>query len=93
MATTRIGIREAKMNLSRLIKEVQKGKDIIITDRGKEVARLTGIPKENLSLDARIQEMVKNGVLESEKRSLRSLPPPIPLEGDVAQRLLEEDRE
>lgn len=92
MATTRIGIREAKLNLSRLIKEVQKGKDVIITDRGKEVARLTGIPKENLSLDARIEEMVKNGLLEREKKNLRSLPPPLPVEGDVAQRLLQEDR-
>lgn len=92
MAITRVGIREAKLNLSRLIKEVQKGKDVIITDRGKEVARLTGISKENLSLDARIEEMVKNGLLEREKKEARPLPPPLPVEGDVAQKLLQEDR-
>lgn len=92
MAITRVGIREAKLNLSRLIKEVQKGKDVIITDRGKEVARLTGISKENLSLDARIEEMVKNGLLEREKKEARPLPLPLPVEGDVAQKLLQEDR-
>jgi prevent-host-death family protein len=34
------GIREARQNLSALIEEVQKGHEITITDRGKEVARL-----------------------------------------------------
>ena len=34
------GIREARLNLSRLIEEVQKGREIVITDRGLPVARL-----------------------------------------------------
>lgn len=34
------GIREARQNLSVLIEEVKKGREIIITDRGKPVARL-----------------------------------------------------
>jgi prevent-host-death family protein len=34
------GIREARQNLSALIEEVQKGKEITITDRGRPVARL-----------------------------------------------------
>lgn len=34
------GIREARQNLSALIAEVQKGHEILITDRGKPVARL-----------------------------------------------------
>jgi prevent-host-death family protein len=34
------GIREARQNLSALIAEVQKGREIMITDRGKPVARL-----------------------------------------------------
>jgi len=35
------GIREARQALSVLIEEVKKGHEIIITDRGKPVARLT----------------------------------------------------
>ncbi len=34
------GIREARQSLSTLIEDVQKGREIVITDRGKPVARL-----------------------------------------------------
>jgi prevent-host-death family protein len=34
------GIREARQNLSTLIDEVKKGRVIVITDRGRPVARL-----------------------------------------------------
>jgi len=34
------GIREARQNLSALLEEVKKGHEIVITDRGKPVARL-----------------------------------------------------
>lgn len=34
------GIREARQNLSALLEEVKKGREIVITDRGKPVARL-----------------------------------------------------
>jgi prevent-host-death family protein len=34
------GLREARQNLSALLDEVQKGHEIIITDRGRPVAKL-----------------------------------------------------
>ena len=34
------GIREARQNLTALIDEVRKGREVTITDRGKPVARL-----------------------------------------------------
>jgi prevent-host-death family protein len=34
------GIREARQNLSSLIEHVKKGREIVITDRGRAVARL-----------------------------------------------------
>ena len=34
------GIREVRQNLSALIEEVRKGREITITDRGRPVARL-----------------------------------------------------
>ncbi len=36
----RAGIREARQNLSVLLEEVKKGREVLITDRGKPVARL-----------------------------------------------------
>jgi prevent-host-death family protein len=38
----RIGIFEAKTNLSRLVEEVEKGREVVITRHGKPVARLVG---------------------------------------------------
>jgi prevent-host-death family protein len=35
------GIREVRQNLSALLREVRKGREIVITDRGEPVARLT----------------------------------------------------
>jgi prevent-host-death family protein len=34
------GIREARQNLSALLEEVAKGREVVITDRGRPVARL-----------------------------------------------------
>ena len=34
------GIREVRQNLSALLREVRKGREIVITDRGEPVARL-----------------------------------------------------
>lgn len=41
------GIREARQNLSALIEEVKKGREIVITDRGKPVARLAPLEKRS----------------------------------------------
>ena len=35
------GIREVRQNLSALLREVKKGREIVITDRGEPVARLS----------------------------------------------------
>jgi prevent-host-death family protein len=41
------GIREARQNLSVLIEEVKKGREVIITERGKPVARLAPLEKRS----------------------------------------------
>jgi prevent-host-death family protein len=41
------GIREARQNISKLIEAVRKGREILITDRGKPVARLVPARKSN----------------------------------------------
>jgi prevent-host-death family protein len=41
------GIREARQNLTALIDEVRKGREVLITDRGKPVARL--LPPQELA--------------------------------------------
>ena len=42
----RVGVLEAKTNLSRLLRDVEKGDDIILLRAGKPVARITRLERE-----------------------------------------------
>lgn len=90
----RVGVREAKVNLSKLLKAVQKsGNEIVITDRGKPVGKLGPVSLETLSIKERVEELERQGWIEpqvSEEYSLSHLP--IPLRAVMAQKYLEEDR-
>jgi prevent-host-death family protein len=44
------GIREARQNLSALLEEVRKGREVILTDRGRPVARI--VPPQRASIRA-----------------------------------------
>jgi prevent-host-death family protein len=37
------GVREARQNLTDLLDDVKKGREVVITDRGRPVARLTPV--------------------------------------------------
>jgi prevent-host-death family protein len=43
----RAGIREARQNISELIDIVRKGREVLITDHGRPVARLVPVEKFN----------------------------------------------
>jgi len=87
-----VGMREAKENLSRLVNEVKKGTEIILTERGKPVARLAPIDNESLSLAARLIKLERAGLLEPANRTNLKMAPPLPLCGEKAQEFLQEDR-
>jgi prevent-host-death family protein len=38
---TRVGVRELRQNLSKYLSEVKDGETFVVTERGREVARLT----------------------------------------------------
>ncbi|TEB07197.1 hypothetical protein Psch_00740 [Pelotomaculum schinkii] len=90
-----IGIRDAKINLSKLLKEVQKGAEVIITDRDKPVGRIIPVSaEEDLPLAERIASLEREGLIQTakKKKKVRNLPPPLPLPGELARKMLEEDR-
>lgn len=50
--TSSVGVHEAKTHLSRLLLQVAAGEEVIITSRGKEVARLVPpVRQRQLGLD------------------------------------------
>lgn len=92
-------ITEAKNNLSALIDGLKSGSPVLIMDRGRPVARLEPIRPGDESDDARIDRMVRQGILRRGKGG--PLPPdffkePLPRAKDgasIVEALLAERRE
>jgi prevent-host-death family protein len=94
MQTTTVGIREAKIHLSKLLKLVKEGREVILTDRGRPVGKITPIQMQSLPLPARIRRLEDQGVIESmPSKNRMKIPPPIPVPEETAQKFLAEDRE
>jgi prevent-host-death family protein len=90
-----VGVREAKGNLSRLLKQVREGVQVVITDRGEPVGRIVPVGREELSLEDRLKDLEKRGILQARARGAHlKVPRPvrIPKKVDV-QAMLQEDRD
>jgi len=85
-------VREAKARLSKLLRDVRRGQEWVITERGSPVARLLPISGRSLSLAERIRRLEDAGLVEPFHREVRNLPPPLPLKEGLAQKWLQEDR-
>jgi prevent-host-death family protein len=72
VATSRVevGVRELKNNLSRYLNRVQQGEEVIVTDRGRPVARLSALDH---STD-RLAELIAAGVVRPPRSTTRSRP-------------------
>lgn len=83
-----VGIRELRADLSRWIKRVRDGEEVVVTDRGEPVARI--VPANGRS---RFDELVAAGVIKlAPRRKPRPLPPPIEGIGPLSDLLREERR-
>lgn len=85
----RTGIREAKARLGRMISDVRNGREWVITDRGKPVARLVPVTDEFLELEDWVARMEDEGVIETPSGTQQPLPPPLPGPVGWAQRHLQ----
>lgn len=72
VATSRVevGVRDLKNNLSRYLDRVKDGEEVIVTDRGRPVARLSAMDH---STD-RLAELIAAGVVRPPKSTTRSRP-------------------
>ena len=85
-------MREAKARLSKLLRDVQRGQEWVITERGNPVARLSPVSGRRLPLAERIHRFEESGLVEPLHHAVRNLPPPLPLKEGLAQKWLREDR-
>ena len=80
-----VGIRELRADLSRFLKQVRDGDEIVVTDRGRAVARLVPLDGER-KLDRLIREGV---VIPAPNRGKRTSPKPIEGSGPLSDLVLE----
>ncbi|MBW6463863.1 MAG: type II toxin-antitoxin system Phd/YefM family antitoxin [Dethiobacteria bacterium] len=88
-----IGIREARINLSRLIRDVRSGMEIIITDRGNPVAKLIPVNSSSLSVEERIRNYESCGLIESRPKTETPDALPFELPQEFYKRSIREERQ
>ena len=69
-----VGIRELRQRASELLRRVEQGETIEITDRGRPVARLAPLPEGD-----RLERLRASGDIESATGALDDLPDPLAL--------------
>jgi prevent-host-death family protein len=70
-----VGVRELRQRASELLRRVEAGETIEVTDRGRPVALLSPIPAADP-----LAQLEASGDLIRGRQRLDDLPPPLPLE-------------
>jgi prevent-host-death family protein len=65
------GVADVKANLSRYLEQVKRGQEIIVTDRGRPVAKLVPLPPTEEAESARRERLIRAGVILPGKGRLR----------------------
>ena len=71
---TSVGIRELRQRASELLRLVEQGETVEITDRGRPVALLSPLPEGSI-----LERLRAAGEVESATGSIDDLPPPLVL--------------
>ncbi len=87
------GIKDLKNNLSRYLSRVKKGEDILITERGKVVARIIQEDPKNASIREALSPLIVKGsvTLPSQKIN-KEIPVPMEVPGKPISEMAIEDR-
>jgi prevent-host-death family protein len=87
------GIKELKNQLSRYIGLVKKGDDVLITERGRVIARIVKEDSSSSSLRQALQPLILKGQVLMPMRDIkRDVPRPIELPGKAVSDIVVEDR-
>ncbi|MGH9118482.1 MAG: type II toxin-antitoxin system Phd/YefM family antitoxin [Acidimicrobiales bacterium] len=89
---TSVGVRELRQRASELLRLVQQGETVEITDRGRPVAMLTPLPG-----GSPLERLRAAGEVEEATGDINDLPPPLPSRGkelpsEVLARLRRDER-
>ena len=96
MNEERVSVGRLKARLSEYLRRAKAGAEVLVTDRGRPVARLVGLEGEG-ALEGRVAELVRSGLAQRPAQSLDpgflQRPRPGDPEGRSLEAVLEERAE
>jgi prevent-host-death family protein len=89
----RAGIKDVKNNLSRFLARVKAGEEILITERGKPIARIVQEKNADKSIRVALGPLVQKGLIALASRSiLKDGLTPVAVPGKPVSKMVIEDR-
>lgn len=82
-----VGVRELRNNLSRYLDRVREGEEVVVTDRGRAVARVLPVSGERT-----IDRLIREGKVTPAKTRKRTRPRPAKTAGTVSDLIAEQRR-
>lgn len=87
------GIKNLKNNLSRCLLIVKKGQDVLITERGKVIARIIKDQPNKKSVAESLRPLVVKGMITIPTRQIaKDIPDPLEISGKPVSEMVIEDR-
>jgi antitoxin (DNA-binding transcriptional repressor) of toxin-antitoxin stability system len=87
------GIKELKNNLSKYLSQVKNGEDILITERGKAIARIIRENPEEIKLREALSPLIVKGLIKLPSQKVnREISAPVKLSGKPVSEMVIEDR-
>ena len=56
-------VQEARERLSEILRKVQEGEKVVISDEGRDVAEVRAVRKKPVSLDDKLRELEEEGII------------------------------
>lgn len=82
-----VGVRDLKNNLSRYLDQVEAGVEVVVTDRGRPIARLNGI---DTAPTDRLTALIEAGLVQPPTATARRRPAPLRASGSVSELVAEQ---
>lgn len=82
-----VGIRELRDHLSRYLDRVQHGEEVVVTDRGRAIARVLPMDGERT-----IDRLIAQGLVTPAKLRRRTRPKPLETAGPVSDLVADQRR-
>jgi prevent-host-death family protein len=94
----RVGLREANRNFSRLVRAVRQGTEVVLTERGRPIARLTPIMAEPTTHKESAKELLRrleaDGLVRrATKSGSRRRFKPIKISGPPISQTIQDERD